>query len=99
MDVNCFHRYNARTFPSHRIPALNNIFISIVLISVGIAAFTGNMAAVSHGAFDGARSAVNIAISLIGYMALFLGLMKVPRFLLVEPMIKHITVKTIQKKK
>lgn len=77
MDVNCFHRYNARTFPSHRIPALNNIFISIVLISVGIAAFTGNMAAVSHGAFDGARSAVNIAISLIGYMALFLGLMKV----------------------
>ena len=34
------------------------------------------MAAVSHGAFDGAR-AHRIAISLIGYMALFLGLMKV----------------------
>ena len=35
------------------------------------------MAAVGQGALDGAKSAVELAISLVGTMTLFLGLMKV----------------------
>ncbi|MFC1562181.1 nucleoside recognition domain-containing protein [candidate division KSB1 bacterium] len=38
---------------------------------------TGNMQSVTNGAFDGAKLAVEIAIGLIGVMALFLGLMKI----------------------
>ncbi|MFC1554674.1 nucleoside recognition domain-containing protein, partial [candidate division KSB1 bacterium] len=38
---------------------------------------TGNMENVTNGAFDGAKSAVELALGLIGFMALWLGLMRV----------------------
>jgi spore maturation protein SpmA len=56
---------------------VNAIFLAIVAIAFLVGAFTGGMEAVSASAFAGAKSSVELAISLIGYMALFLGLMKV----------------------
>ena len=56
---------------------MNGIFLAIVFIAFVVGAFTGGMEAVSVSAFDGAKKSVELAISLIGYMALFLGLMKV----------------------
>ena len=56
---------------------MNAIFLAIVAIAFLVGAFTGGMEAVSASAFAGAKSSVELAISLIGYMALFLGLMKV----------------------
>jgi len=56
---------------------VNGIFLAIVFIAFVVGAFTGGMEAVSVSAFDGAKKSVELAISLIGYMALFLGLMKV----------------------
>ena len=56
---------------------MNGIFLAIVSIAFLVGAFTGGMEAVSVSAFDGAKKSVELAISLIGYMALFLGLMKV----------------------
>jgi len=56
---------------------VNAIFLGIVAVAFLVGAFTGGMEAVSASAFDGAKKSVELAISLIGYMALFLGLMKV----------------------
>ncbi len=56
---------------------LNAFFLVVVLVSVLVAAFTGNMQAVSSSALDGARAAVELAIGLVGAMSLFMGLMKV----------------------
>ncbi len=56
---------------------MNVVFVLIVVVSFLVAAIFGDMGAVSQGAFDGAKSSVTLAISLIGYMALFLGLMKI----------------------
>lgn len=56
---------------------MNVVFVLIVAVAFVVAALFGDMGAVSQGAFDGAKSSVSLAISLIGYMALFLGLMKI----------------------
>lgn len=56
---------------------MNVVFVLIVLAAFLFGAVTGNMGEVSAGAFDGASKSVTLAISLIGYMALFLGLMRV----------------------
>jgi len=56
---------------------VNAVFIGIVVIAFVVAAWTSSMEAVSQAALDGAANSVTLAISLIGYMALFLGLMKV----------------------
>lgn len=62
---------------------LNAVFFVIVVVSFGFAAwgqFTGHgadMQALSQGMIDSAAGAVELAIGLIGVMALFLGLMKV----------------------
>jgi hypothetical protein len=61
---------------------MNVVFFLLVLISVLAAAFGTTpendlMAAVGKAALDGAKSSVDLAISLIGAMTLFLGLMKV----------------------
>jgi spore maturation protein SpmA len=56
---------------------LNAFFVLLVLISVLVAAFTGRMEAVSQGALDSARKAVDLALGLVGAMTLFMGLMKV----------------------
>ena len=70
---------------------MNVVFFGIVLLAVlfalwnfAWAAMTGDMAAaaafpaaVGQAALDGSKTAVTLAIGLVGYMALFLGLMKV----------------------
>ena len=56
---------------------MNHIFFGIILIAFVVGALTGSMAEVGMGALSGAEKAVTIAIGLIGYMALFLGLMKI----------------------
>ena len=56
---------------------LNAFFVVLVLLSVLVAAFTGQMEAVSSGALDAAKKAVELAFGLVGTMSLFMGLMKV----------------------
>ena len=49
----------------------------MILIATATAAYTGRMDEVTKASFDSAKSAVTLAIGLIGPMALWLGLMKV----------------------
>ena len=56
---------------------LNGLFIVVALASVLLGAWTGQMQAVTTAMLDSARSAVDLAIGLVGVMAFFLGLMKV----------------------
>ncbi len=56
---------------------LNGIFVSIVLLSILMAAFSGRMEMLSQAVLQSARSAVTLALGLIGVMAFFLGLMRV----------------------
>jgi len=61
------------------VAAMNIVFFGLVLVSVvaGALGDPGTMAAVGKSALDGAKSSVELAISLAGAMTLFLGLMKV----------------------
>ena len=56
---------------------LNGLFITIALASVLLAAFTGQMQAVTDAMLTSAGSAVNLALGLVGVMAFFLGLMRI----------------------
>ena len=56
---------------------LNGVFVTVTLLSVFLAATTGQMEALSSAIITSAQSAVELAIGLIGVMALFLGLMRV----------------------
>jgi spore maturation protein A len=53
------------------------IWLALVVGSVVVGAFTGRLDEVSKAAFDMAGVAVTIALSLIGVMSLWLGLMRV----------------------
>ncbi len=54
---------------------MNWIFSFLIVASVLVAAFTGNMGAVTAAAIASARSAVDLVIGLVGQMALWLGLL------------------------
>jgi spore maturation protein A len=56
---------------------LNYIWFGLMAIALVIAIFTGNAAAVTKGAIDSAKTAVEIAIGLVGVMTLWLGIMRV----------------------
>jgi len=56
---------------------LNAFFVGLVLVSVLVAAFTGQMEPVSSSALDAAKKAVELALGLVGAMSLFMGLMNV----------------------
>jgi spore maturation protein A len=56
---------------------LNYIWFALIIISVGVGIATGSIDAVTEAAFDSARTAVELAIGLIGAMALWLGIMHV----------------------
>lgn len=56
---------------------LNVIWIGLVLVSVIVGAFTGQMEAVSNGALQAAKNAIQLVITLTGGMVLFLGLVRV----------------------
>jgi len=57
--------------------AINIIWLYMIVISIIVAAYTGRMQDISDASFGAARAAVTLAISLIGGMALWLGLMKI----------------------
>lgn len=56
---------------------LNWIWLAFVACSVAVGAVTGRLEAVTRAAFDGARTAVDIALGLVGIMALWLGVMRI----------------------
>ena len=56
---------------------LNYIWFGMMLIAVVVGIFTGNIDAVTEASINMAKAAVEIAIGLIGIMALWLGTMKI----------------------
>ena len=56
---------------------LNYIWFGLMAIAFVIAIFTGTPAAVTKGAVDSAKTAVEIALGLVGIMTLWLGIMRV----------------------
>ena len=64
--------------PSNRCGVrLNAVFFGIVGLAFGFAMWNGTPAEVGKAALDSAKAAVELALGLVGYMALFLGLMKI----------------------
>ena len=56
---------------------LNYIWLAFLLIAVLVGGFTGRLPQMTTGAFDTAKVAVmNIALPLIGVMAIWLGIMR-----------------------
>lgn len=56
---------------------LNYIWFGLMAIALVVAAFTGTAEAVTKGAVDSAKTAVEISIGLIGVMTLWLGIMRI----------------------
>jgi spore maturation protein A len=56
---------------------MNYIWFGMMVIGVVVGVFTGNIEAVTQAAIDMAKVSVEIAIGLIGIMALWLGVMKI----------------------
>ena len=55
---------------------LNYIWLALVLLAVAIGGWNDRFKDVTEGAVDGAKTAVTIALGLIGIMALWLGVMR-----------------------
>jgi spore maturation protein SpmA len=60
----------------YRFEVLNYIWLALVLLAVAIGGWNNRWKEVTDGAFDGAKTAVTIALGLIGIMALWLGVMR-----------------------
>jgi spore maturation protein SpmA len=56
---------------------MNAVFYAIVALAFGFALYSGTPAEVGKAALDSSKGAVELALGLVGYMALFLGLMKI----------------------
>jgi spore maturation protein A len=56
---------------------LNYIWFGLMAIALVVAAFNGTAEGVTKGAVDSAKTAVEIAIGLVGVMTLWLGIMRV----------------------
>ncbi len=56
---------------------LNSIWLFMILFATIVAAYNGNMEAVTETIFNSAEDAIDLAIGLIGALALWLGIMKV----------------------
>jgi spore maturation protein A len=56
---------------------LNYIWLTMIILAVVIGGINGKIQDVTRSAIDSAANAVTIAIGLVGYMALWLGLMKI----------------------
>ena len=55
---------------------LNYLWGAMIFIGIVVAAFNGNMAEVTNGAIDSAKEAVNLAITMLGIMSMWTGIMK-----------------------
>ena len=60
-----------------RTSAINLVFVSFISISILLAGYTGGMESIAKASIDSAKSAVELAVGLIGIMALWLGLIRV----------------------
>lgn len=58
---------------------LNLIWAFMILAGILYGAFAGNMEAVSNAALDSAREAVDLCITMIGVMGLWMGLMEIAK--------------------
>jgi len=56
---------------------LNYIWLGLMVIAILVGGLTGRMDAVTKAAFESAKTAVEIALGLIGVMTLWLGIMKI----------------------
>ena len=56
---------------------LNYIWFGLMAIALVVAAFNGTADGVTKGAMDSAKTAVEIAIGLVGVMTLWLGIMRI----------------------
>jgi len=56
---------------------MNYIWAGMILVSFLTAILTGNLEATTAAAFDGASAAVQMCITLLGFMALWTGIMKI----------------------
>jgi spore maturation protein A len=56
---------------------MNVVWMGLIVVAILVAAFTGHMEETTNAAMDSAKVAVELAIGLIGVMALWLGLMKI----------------------
>ncbi|MGK7877105.1 MAG: nucleoside recognition domain-containing protein [Xenococcaceae cyanobacterium] len=62
---------------SGRPSAINIVFVGFIAGAILFAGYTGRMKEITDASFESAKSAVNLAIGLIGIMALWLGLVRV----------------------
>lgn len=60
-----------------KMATINYIWFFLVVLSIIVASYNGKMGTISQTTFESAKNAVNLAISLIGAMAFWLGIMKV----------------------
>ena len=76
---------------------MNYIFYALIVLSIIIGAINGKLPDVVNSILTGAEKSVQIAISLIGIMAFWLGLMKIAEksglVNLIAKLIKPITTK------
>ncbi|CDN13502.1 MAG: spore maturation protein [Richelia sp.] len=56
---------------------INLVFVAFIAVAIIFAAYTNKMEAVSKASFESAKTAVTLALNLIGVMALWLGLVRV----------------------
>ena len=56
---------------------LNMIWSVMILIGIGVAIVTGNVAAITTASIDSTRSAVDVVIQMIGIVCMWTGLMKI----------------------
>ncbi|MBP0010940.1 MULTISPECIES: nucleoside recognition domain-containing protein [unclassified Roseofilum] len=63
--------------PSGKPSAINIVFVGFMAVAILFAGYTGKMEEVTQASLDSAKTAVNLAIDLIGVMALWLGLVRV----------------------
>lgn len=56
---------------------LNYIWALMIAVGILYGAFTGNMEAVSNAALDSAKEAVDLCITMVGVMGLWMGLMEI----------------------
>ena len=56
---------------------MNQVFFAIISLAFGFAILNGTPEEVGLAALEQAKGAVTLALGLVGYIALFLGLMKV----------------------
>ncbi len=56
---------------------MNQVFFGLIALAFGFAVWNGTPAEVGQGAMDAAKGSVDLALGLVGYISLFLGLMKV----------------------